>query len=148
MPAWLLTLLPLLAKVPKLAKAFYKSKAFWPAVTTGGVVGATAVSELGRAGERKMSKEQLETQRLLMGKAAEAGKKQTEESRKHTEKMIKELTKIKKEEETKEREDALMQTFLASQNQQMTTTMQALSGMSTRPSGSSAGMLGVMRSNY
>ena len=57
--AGLAALLPLLSKVPGALKALYKSKHFWSAAIGAGLVGQTGLSELGRAGERKLTKEQM-----------------------------------------------------------------------------------------
>lgn len=151
MPAWLLAWL--VAHGPKavaLAKKFYKSKAFWPTVTTGGILGATGISELGRKGERKLTKEQMELQRLLGESSAEVTKKMSLESKENTEKYIKELLKAKEAEDKQAREDAMMQAFMASQDRQIGMAMQAIQGMSARPTNvpRSGGMLATMRSTF
>lgn len=145
MPAWLLTLL---AKMPGYALKLYKSKAFWPSVTTGGILGATALGEAGKAGERKMTREQLALQTMIQKAAAEATKKQVDESRMNTDKYIKEMVKVQKANEARAREDALMQSFMESQNRQLALTMQALGGMTAGPSNPGAGTFGVMRQGY
>jgi len=142
-PAMLLTLIPL---IPKLAKAFYASKAFWPAVTTGGMLGVTAMGEKGRAEERELTKEQLDIQKLLQSVSAEANKKLTTESKARTEKMINTLMKSRKEEMLAERENQMMQTFMGLQGQRMGMVTQAIQGLSQTPYG--GGMTGVMRQGF
>ena len=151
LPQALLAVLPFLAKIPGALKAFSKSKAFWPAITTGGFLGATGIGELGRAGERKLTKEQLAIQQLLGINTAEATKKLTKESRANTEKYIAELTKAKREEQKQARDSALMESFQSSQDRQVSLIMQAVQGIATTgaPSGQSpvpSGMVGLMRS--
>lgn len=148
-------ILPYLAKIAKYATkggkyALKLAKAHPGTTMAGGFLGMTAVEEIGRAGERKMTKEELEMQKLLQEAAAEAVKKQVEDSKINTEKYIKELAKFKKEEEAKAREDEMMQAFLQGQEQNTASMMQALGGMSARPSGtpSGGGMLGIMRQGY
>jgi len=149
-PAAMLALLPLLAKIPGALKALYASKHFWPGAVGGAFLGSTALGEMGKAGERGLSREQIALQKLMSEAQVGAAKKVTEASQKRTEKYMDELMKARKEEKKEAREAVLMQTFSQSQDRQMALVMQAVQAMSQRPSvaGSSSGMLGVMRGNF
>jgi uncharacterized membrane protein YheB (UPF0754 family) len=128
-------------------KALYASKAFWPLVTTRGFLGATAIGERGKSKERKLTKKQMELQRLVQEATMEATKQQVIESKANTEKYIKEFAKIQEQEAKRAREDALMQAFMESQNRQMEATMSAIQGISMGPSRPGVGTFGVMRSS-
>lgn len=138
-------LLPILAKIPGALKWFYKSKAFWPTVVTGGMLGTTAMGEMGRKGERELTKEQLELQRLLGESSAEVTKKLALESKENTKEYIKTLLAAKREERKQEIDRSLMDAFMQSQDRRMAMTMQAIQGQTAPRTG---GMSGVLRSTF
>jgi hypothetical protein len=144
--------LPLLMKVPGALKALYASKYFWPALLGGTFFGQEALSQIGKRGERKLSREELALQQILSEASAEATKRATKESRERTGEYVKELTKARREESKQAREAALMESFITSQDRQMALVLNAIQGVTqsvpttgVRPVG--AGMTGLMRSN-
>jgi hypothetical protein len=146
-------LLPLLAKVPGALKALYASKHFWPALLGGTFLGQEALSQFGKAGERKLSREELSLQRILSEASAEATKRATRESRERTGEYVKELTKARREESKEAREAELLKHFVSSQDRQMALVLQTLQGITaTSPASgvrsTGGGMTGLMRSNF
>lgn len=141
--------LPYAMMIPGLLKKFYKSKAFWPTVTTAGGLGMVGLSEKGKKDERKFATEQIALQKLMQEASAEATKRLTEESRSNTERYIKELVKAKEGEREQEREAMLMQAFAESQNRNMTMALSAIQGMSARPTTvpRTGGFISTLRSN-
>ena len=143
--AGLAALIPLLAKVPGALKALYKSKHFWSAAIGAGLVGQTALTEVGRAGERKLTKEQMDLQNLLGASSAEATKKLTEESKAKTKEYVKALLAAKRDEQDKELDRTMMESFMSSQDRQMAMAMQAIQAQNAPRTG---GMTNVLRSTF
>jgi len=138
--------IPYLLKIPKYAKMLYKSKNFIPALIGAGYLGSTAVDAMGQAGERGLSREQMELQNLLGKASAEATKTSVKESRANTKKYIDALMKAKKEEARESRDIMALQSFQQSQDRQMALVLQAVQAIGQRQPGSGgAGMLGLMR---
>ena len=142
--------IPYLLKIPKYAKMLYKSKNFIPALIGAGYLGSTAVDAMGQAGERGLSREQMELQKLLGKASAEATKTSVKESRANTKKYIDALMKAKREEAKEARDLASMQSFTQSQDRQMALVLQAVQALSQKQMGASTqspggGMLGLMR---
>lgn len=149
----LAALVPMLAKAPAALKALYASKHFWPLLIGGGFLGQTALGEVGKAGERGLSREQIRMQRLMAESQAIATRRATEESRERAKEYTKTLLKAKKEERKESREARLMESFMTSQDRQVALLMQAIQGIAQqRPQYQPAsaegggGMLGLMRS--
>jgi hypothetical protein len=144
-------LAPLMLKVPAAIKAAMASKHFLSLLIASGFLGQTALSELGKAGERKTARKQIDLQRLLAEGQAEATKTSVLESRKQTKEYMEQLLKMKAVEKREAREAQTLERFTASQDRQMALIMQALQGMSQRPAGAPAepgvGMLAMTRSN-
>ncbi len=142
--------LPHLLKIPKYAKALYKSKHFLTALLGAGYLGSTAIGAYGQAGERGLTREQMRLQGLMGEASAEATKRSVKESRARTNEYIAALLKAKKEEAKETREMAAMQSFTQSQDRQMALVIQAIQTMSQRQMGAATqapggGMLGLMR---
>jgi len=137
-------------KIPAALKTLYASKHFLTALMAGGYLTSTAVGAMGQAGERGLSRKQMELQALLGKTSAEATKRGVKESRARTKEYMDTLLKAKKEEAKESRELAAMQSFTQSQDRQMALVMQAMQAMGQRQMGAStqapgAGMLGLMR---
>jgi len=141
--------LPYAAKVPAALKALYGSKHFLTLLIGSGILGSTALGEVGKAGERNLTREQLRLQALLAKTSAEGTKKATEESRKKSKEYMEQLVKEKREERRSFQDMAAMEAFTQSQDRQMALVLQAVQALSARPAQSSAqsggGMLGLMR---
>lgn len=132
-------------------KALMASKYFWHLLIGGGLLGKETLTQLGKAGERGIAREQIALQQFLGEGQIGATKRATEESRKRAKEYTEMLLKTRREEKGEAREQDLMQMFLASQDRRMAMLMQAIQGLSqTRPRYSASpggGMLGLMRSN-
>lgn len=143
--------LPYVMKIPKYAKLLYQSKHFLPLLLGAGYLGSEAIGEKGRAGERKLTAEQLKLQNLLTKASAEATEKTVKESRAKTKEYIEALMKAQREERKEARDTAAIQSFTESQDRQMALIIQAMQTMSQRQMGASTaapgggGMLGLMR---
>ena len=145
-------LLPYLAKAGPALRGLYQSKHFWPLLLGGGFLGQTALSETGKAGERGLTREQLQIQKLLAESQAVATRRTVEEAKAQAKEYTAALLKARKEERGQAREENLMETFMASQDRQMALIMQAMQGIlqTQRPAyasgGSGGGIVGLMRS--
>ncbi len=117
----------------------------------GGFIGSEILGQLGQAGERGLTREQLALQTTLAKSSAEVAKRGTKESKAETEKYIQALLKAKREEAKQERETMLMQSFMASQDRQAAMLLQALQGLTALSPQTgvspSAGMTALLRSN-
>jgi len=118
----------------------------------GGGVASMGLSQIGKYGERGLAREQIAAEERV-GKAKEkATLKLTRESEKRAKEYMERFLREKRTERISERETALMQSFVGSQDRQMALILQAIQGMSQtpyapqmrRPGG---GMVGLMRSN-
>jgi len=142
----------LIPKVASAAKAAYASKHFWPGLFMALFGGQTALGQLGKAGERGLSREQLALQKMIAEAQAEATKRMTEESRMRTKEYTQMLMKAQKEERRESRERDLLESFMGSQDRQVALILQAMQGISQqrpqfRPGSSGGGMVGLIRSN-
>lgn len=145
--------LPLLAKLPAYAKALFASKSFLPALGYGFLGTGMLAGAYGQAGQRGLSREQLELQKLMGTASAEATKRTVKESRARTKEYIAALLKAKKEDVKERREFAALQSFTQSQDRQMALVIQAIQTMSQRQMGAAtqapgAGMVGLMRGGF
>lgn len=104
-----------------------------------------AMGEYGKAAERGLTREQIQLQNLLAGKAAEATKTTTLESRKKTKEYTEALLAARREERNKELDQALIESFTQSQDRQM---MAALQAMQARTAPQTGGMSGILRSSF
>ena len=152
LPAAVAAAAPLLAKVPPALKALYASKHFWPIMLGGTFLGQEALGQLGKAGERGVAREQIALQRLTARAQSEAAKRAIKESRTQTKEYMKELTKARREEAKQAREQALMESFVGSQDRQLAMILSALQGVAqTTPTTgvqpARAGMVNLMRSS-
>lgn len=117
----------------------------------GGILGSQVLGEVGRGGERKLARGQMELQTKLAETSVEAGKRATKESRARAKEYTEQLLKAKREERTQMRDIAAMEAFTQSQDRQMALILQAMQAISARPGGASTqvpsggGMLGIMR---
>jgi hypothetical protein len=149
-------MLPYLKNLPKALKAIYSSKAFLPALAGTAFFGGDILREVGAAGDRGLTREQLALQKLVAEAGQEASKRSLSESRKQTKTYLKELAKAKREEAKEARESALMQSFINSQDRQLAIALQALQGVSqsvptlgttpTQTNFARTGMVNMMRS--
>ncbi|KKM18014.1 hypothetical protein LCGC14_1669970 [marine sediment metagenome] len=146
--------IPLLTKLPAALKGIYNSKHFLNLLIGGGFLGSTALSEMGKAGERGLTREQISLQSLLAKSQAGAAERGTKESRKRTEKYLEQLMKIRAGEKRDVRESEMLESFTRSQDRQMSLVVQALQGMTQRPTGAprqpggGGGMMDLTRGNY
>lgn len=120
----------------------------------GGYLASKGIEEVGRAGERKLTKEQMRLQSLLTESSAEAAKRAAKESRVRAKEYTEQLLKAKREESKQRREEVAMESFVRSQDRQMALVLQAVQALSARPMGASTqgpgggGMLGLMRGGF
>jgi len=152
-------LLPLLKKAPGLLKkgagamkGLTKSKNFVPGLLGGAFLGQTALDQVGKAGDRNLSREELALQKILGINQADVTKRMTEESRKRTKEYTDALLKARKEDKKERRESELMQSYMGSQDRQTAMLMQAIQGVSQAApqaprASSGSGMVGLMRSS-
>lgn len=149
-----LTAATLVPKIPALLKGIYNSKHLMSILLGGTVLGGTALSEMGKAGERGLSREQIALQKMIAEAQAKAAERGTKESRKSTQKYMDQLMKMRASEKREARESEMMESFTRSQDRQMSLVVQALQGMTQRPTGApkqpggGGGMMDLMRSNY
>ena len=148
-----LTAATLIPKIPALLKGIYNSKHLMSILLGGTVLGGTALSEMGKAGERGLSREQIALQKMIAEAQAKAAERGTKESRRSTEKYMEQLLKLKATEKREARESEMLQSFTASQDRQMALVVQALQGMTQRPTGAprepgGGGMMALTRGNY
>jgi hypothetical protein len=141
----------LLPKIPAALKAIYGSKHLLSMLLAGGILGGTALSEYGKAGERGLTREQIALQKILAESRAAAAERGTKEARKRTEKYMERLLKMRTAEKREARESEMLESFTRSQDRQMALVLQALQGMTQRPTGAprapGGGMMDLMRSN-
>jgi hypothetical protein len=135
MPA-LSALAPLLAKGGSFAAKLIAPEALVPLLIAQLVLGK-GLDVLGAKGDRDIARKQIEMQERMAKLTAEAAKKATIESQARSESYMRQT-----------QENALMQQYQNSQDQQMALLLQAMQGMSNtpRPSYPSGGMVGLMRS--
>jgi hypothetical protein len=140
-----------IAAIPAALRAITASKYFWPLLISGGFLGQTALSEVGKAGERGVAREQLRVQELLGTERGKAARRATEEARDKAKEYTKMTMELLKESRKESRESELMQSFLQSQDRQAALLMSAIQAISQRPQYRAAptggGMLGLMRGN-
>ena len=125
----------------------FGSKHLLTLLITGGFLGQTGLTELGKAGERGLSREQIALQKLLGEGQAKVTKRSVKEDRARAKEYTEALLKYKKIERRELRETRLMESFSQSQDRQMAMILGAIQGLtsSKRPSSSSGGMLSMMR---
>jgi hypothetical protein len=144
----LATILPLLKKAPGAIKGLTKSKNFIPGLLGGAFLGQTALDQMGKAGDRNLSREELALQKILGINQADVTKRMTEESRKRTKEYTEALLKARKEDKKERRESELMQSYMGSQDRQTAMLMQAVQGVAQagpKAPRASSGMVGLMR---
>jgi len=118
----------------------------------GGGVASMGLGQLGKWGERQLTREQISAEERVGKAKAEATQKLTRESEKRTKEYIERLLREKRTERISERETALMQSFVGSQDRQMALILQAMQGIAQTPYASQmkrpgGGMMGLLRSN-
>ena len=119
--------------------------------TLGGVA-SMGLGQVGKYGERQLRREEIATGARVEKAKAEATERLTKESQKKSKEYIEQLLREKRSERISDRETALMQSFVGSQDRQMALIMQAMQGISKSaypPQGgqSGSGMVGLLRSN-
>lgn len=145
--------LGLAGKAAKYGKAAYKSKHFIPGLIGAGYLGSEALEAGAKAGERKLTKEELRLQRLMTKASAAATERSVKESQAKTKEYINALLKAKKEERKEARELQALESFTQSQDRQMALVFQAMQALSNKQMGASTtpaggGMLGLMRGGF
>ena len=142
-------ILKLLKAGAKYGKMAYKSKHFVPGLGYGFLGSSMLLGAAGQAGERGITKEQMELQALFQKASAEAAKMTVEESRAKAKEYMKATTKLIKEERREARDIEAMKSFQASQDRQMALVLQAVQAIGQRqPGAGGAGMLGLMRGGF
>ena len=132
-------------KIAGVATKAYASKNFLPVALGGAMVGQTVLGQLGEASNRKMTKEQIDIQNMMGLSSAEVTKRLTEESRTKTKEYTKALLEAKREEQDKELDRTMMESFMSSQDRQMAMAMQAIQSQNAPRTG---GMTNVLRSSF
>jgi len=138
--------------IPARLSALMASKYFWPLLFGTAYAGSTAFEEIGKAGERRVMKEQLKLEKLFGERKAETTKQLTEEARQraadYTKLFIEEARRTKEE----QRESTIMESLLQSQDRQAALLMQAIQAIAqTAPryaATPSGGVLGLMRGSF
>lgn len=135
------------ALIPLAAK--FGSKHLLSLLLGAGFLGSTISTEVGKAGERGLSREQIALQKILGESQAKATKRSVKEDRARTKEYTEALLKAQRQEKKDAREAALMQSFTHSQDRQMAMVMQAIQGLSqsSRTTSPSGGMVNLMRSS-
>lgn len=110
------------------------------------------LGEIGKYGERGLAREQISAEERVGKAKQKATLKLTRESEKRTKEYMERLLREKRTERISERETALMQSFVGSQDRQMALILQAMQGISQTPYApqmkqSGGGMVGLLRSN-
>lgn len=137
--------------IPAFIKAALASKNLLPILGGAAFFGGDVLREIGGVGERNIMRDQLALQKLMGESTAKAQRMTLKESRKQTKEYLKELAKLRREQESKEFDRAMMQTFINSLDRQAAITAQAIQGVTNiNNSGMSApmGMIDIMRSAY
>lgn len=119
--------------------------------TAAGTV-SMGLGQIGKYGERGLAREQIAMGERVGKAEAKATLKLTRESEKRTKEYMERLLREKRTERISERETALMQSFMGSQDRQMALILQAMQGISQTPYAPQTrqpggGMVGLMRSN-
>jgi len=144
-------LLKLLKGGAKYGKMAYESKHFVPGLGYGFLGGSMLLGAAGQAGERGLSREQMELQALFQKASAEAAKMTVKESRAKAKEYMKATTKLIQEERREARDLEAMQSFQASQDRQMALVLQAMQSIGQQRASArnpGAGMLGLMRGGF
>lgn len=118
----------------------------------GGGVAGMGLGQIGEYGKRQLAREQIAAEERVGKARTKAELKLTREAEKRSREYIEKMLREKRTERISEREAALMQSFVGSQDRQMALILQAIQGMAQtpyapqmrRPGG---GMVGLLRSN-
>ena len=121
----------------------------------GGGVASMGLGQIGKYGERQLARERISAEERV-GKAQEkATLKLTREAEKRSKEYMERLLREKRTERISERETALMQSFVGSQDRQMALILQAMQGISQTPyapqmgqSRGGGGMVGLLRGGF
>ena len=135
-------------KLPKYLKKFYNSKHFLTTLLGGGYLVGKGTEAFGQAGERGLSREQIELQKLIQQASMGATKMSIKESRANTKKYMDMLIKAKAVEAREARDIESMRSFTQSQDRQMALVLQAVQAIGQRQPGAGGGMLGTMRRGF
>jgi len=109
----------------------------------------------GQRGQQQILREQIAAQLKGAETEAEATRRLTREEEKRAKKYTESLLRERREERISEREERLMQSYLASQDRQMALVLQAIQGITQTPYAPGVspgvspggGMMGLLRSN-
>ena len=117
-----------------------------------GGVASMGLGQIGKYGERQLAREQISAEERIGKARTKAEQKLTRESERRSKEYLERLLREKRTERISEREAALMQSFVGSQDRQMALILQAIQGMSQTPYAPQfkqpgGGMVGLMRSN-
>jgi len=118
----------------------------------GGGVASMGLGQLGKYGERGLAREQIAAEERVGKAKTKAEQKLTRESERRTKEYIERMLREKRTERISEKETALMQSFVGSQDRQMALILQAMQGISQtpyapQPKQPGGGMVGLLRSN-
>jgi len=115
-------------------------------------VTSMGLGQIGKYGERGLAREKIAAGERIGKAEAKATLKLTRESEKRTKEYIERMLRERRTERISERETALMQSFVGSQDRQMALILQAMQGISKTPYApqmgqQGGGMVGLLRSN-
>jgi hypothetical protein len=118
----------------------------------GAGVGSAVLGQVGEYGGRQLKREEIAVGERVGKAEAKATLKLTRESEKRTKEYIERMLRERRTERISERETALMQSFVGSQDRQMALILQAIQGMAQTPYAPQmrqpgGGMVGLLRSN-
>lgn len=116
-------------------------------------VASMGLGQIGEYGKRGLAREQISAEERVGKAKQKAELKLTREAEKRTKEYIERMLRERRSERISERETALMQSFVGSQDRQMALILQAMQGISQTPYAPQArqsgggGMVGLLRSN-
>ncbi len=119
---------------------------------SGAGVASMGLGQIGEHAERGLKREQFAVEERIGKAEQKATLKLTRESEKRSKEYIERLLREQRSERISERETALMQSFVGSQDRQMALILQAMQGIAQTPYAPQGGqpgggMVGLLRSN-
>lgn len=111
------------------------------------------LGQIGQYGGRQLRREEIAVGERVGKAQAKATLKLTRESEKRTKEYVERMLREKRTERISERETALMQSFVGSQDRQMALILQAMQGISQTPYApqtgrAGGGMVGLLRGGF
>jgi hypothetical protein len=149
-PEILARLAQILPTLGRAGQTILQSKNIIPLLLGGGYLTHVGLEEYGKAGERKLTKAQMDLQDKILKASAEAQKRLYKESQTSKKEEKEQLITLIREQNKRDLEKEMMQSFTESQNRQMAMLLQTLQAAATPPAGAprGGGMLNLVRSEF